>query len=85
LSLDNYENRENENSIQLENKEEKINLEDVKKERDFLSLYTLKNNYAERLKKLLNIHHDKDSSVKNKDVDKKNHLKKLKIIKLNIC
>jgi len=44
LSLDNYENRENENYIQLENKEENINLEDVEKARSFWSLYTLKNN-----------------------------------------
>lgn len=42
MSLDNYENRENENSIKLENKEENINSEDVEKDRGFLFLYTLK-------------------------------------------
>ena len=50
MSLDNYENRENENYIQMENKEENINLEDVEKDRNFLSLYTLKNNYDKGLK-----------------------------------
>jgi len=46
-----------------------------------LSLYTLKKNYAEGLKKLLNIHHDKEFKAKRKDVDKKKSFKKIKINK----